>query len=65
MYDAYISGHSPVFKTAWKYVKDKVRILERDFCINPTEEELAHLNTLTTQTAIDNAILTIINRHWA
>ncbi len=65
MYDAYISGHSPIFKTAWKYVKDKVRILERDFYIKPTEEELAHLNTLTTQTAIDNAVLSIIAHHWA
>ena len=65
MYEVYITSHSPIFKTPEKYVKDKLRILKRDFYIEATEEEIAHLKTLTTQTAIDNAILTIINRHWA
>ena len=64
MYENYITGHSPVFKTPKKYVEEKLKILCRDFCINATEEEIAHLNTLKTQTQIDNAVLSIINRHW-
>lgn len=64
MYDEYITSHSPQFKTPEKYVKSKLKILSRDFCIQATEEEKAHLNTLTTQIAIDNAILSIINRRW-
>ena len=64
MYEMYITSHSPLFKTPEKYIKEKVRILRRDFCIEPTQDELYHLNKLTTQIQIDNAILSIINRHW-
>lgn len=63
-YDPYINSHSPVFKTPEQYLKAKLKILRRDFCIEPTEEEITHLNTLTTQVTIDNAILSIIARHW-
>lgn len=64
MYDEYITGHSPAFKTPVKYVEAKLKILRRDFKIDLTEEEIAHLNTLKTQIAIDNAVLSIINHHW-
>jgi hypothetical protein len=64
MADAYIAGHSPKFTTPEKYIKAKLKILRRDFCVRPTEEEIAHLKTLTTEIGIDNACLGIINRHW-
>lgn len=62
--DNYITGYSPVFKTPKQYVEAKLKILERDFRIKATEEELAHLSTLKTQVAIDNAVLSIIAHHW-
>lgn len=64
MHDEYITGHSPIFTTPEKYIKAKLKILQRDFCIYATEEEIEHLKTLTTQISIDNAILGIINRRW-
>lgn len=66
MYDDYINSHSPIFKTPEQYIQAKLNILtdHRSFGIHPTEEELAHLNTLTTQIQIDNAILSIIDHHW-
>ena len=64
MYEIYITSHSPIFKTPEQYVKAKLRILKRDFYIEATQEEITHLKTLTTQTSIDNAILSIINRRW-
>jgi hypothetical protein len=64
MHDEYITGHSPQWTTPEKYTKAKLKILKRDFYIEPTEAELEHINTLTTQIAIDNAILGIINRRW-
>lgn len=64
MHDEYITSHSPQFKEPEKYIKAKLKILSRDFKIEPTKEELAHLNTLKTQISIDNAILGIINRRW-
>ena len=64
MYETTITSHTPFFRTPGKYVKDKLKILKRDFCIDATEEEIAHLNTLTTQIQIDNAILSIIARRW-
>lgn len=62
--EEYITGHSPVFKTPEKYLKEKLKILSRDFHIEPTETELEHLKTLATQISIDNAILSVIARHW-
>lgn len=64
MSDPYINSHSPNFSTPEKYVKAKLKILRRDFYIEPTEEEIKHLNELKTQISIDNAILAIINNHW-
>ncbi len=51
---------------AKKYLEAKLKILmdKRGFCITPTEDEMAHLKTLKTQVAIDNAILGIINNRW-
>lgn len=47
-----------------KYLKGKLKILMGDFRITPTEEEMKHLKSLTTQTQIDQAILGIINTRW-
>ena len=62
--EAYVTSYSPQWTTPAKYIKEKLKILSRDFYIEPTEEEIAHLKTLTTQVAIDNAVLSIINHHW-
>lgn len=62
--DDYICSHSPQFTTPEKYLKAKLKILSRDFYIDPTETELEHLETLKTQVAIDNAILSVIAKHW-
>ena len=66
MTDSEICSHSPIFKNPEQYIKAKLKILtdKRGFGIEPTETELAHLNTLTTQISIDNAILSIIEHHW-
>lgn len=63
--DDYIYSHSPQFTTPAEYLKAKLKILSRDFKITPTGTELEHLRTLTTEIAIDNAILSIINHHWS
>ena len=46
-----------------KYLQGKLKILKH-FCIAPTKEELAHLQTLTTQSKIDNGIVNIINNRF-
>lgn len=63
-YEPYIPSHSPIFRNPEQYTEHKLKILSRDFYIEATEEEVAHLKTLKTQVQIDNAILSIINRHW-
>ena len=63
-YDIESTAHCPVFNNPKQYVEAKLKILRRDFYIEPTEAELDHLKTLKTQTAIDNAFLGIINHHW-
>lgn len=47
-----------------RYLQKKIDELRKDFLINPTNNEIYHLRTLKTQTAIDNAILDIIDRNW-
>lgn len=64
MQDDYINSHSPQFTTPQQYLKAKLKILSRDFHITPTETELTHLRTLTTEISIDNAILSVIAHHW-
>ena len=67
IYDVENNSHSPIFKNPKQYVEAKLKILtdHRGFGIEPTKEEIAHLNTLKTQVQIDNAILQIIDNHWS
>ena len=62
----YTCSHSPIFKNPEQYLEAKLKILTdpRAFGIQPTYEERQHLKTLKTQVAIDNAIISIINRRW-
>jgi hypothetical protein len=39
-------------------------MLSRDFYITLTDEELTHMNELTSEVSIDQYSLTIINNHW-
>ena len=64
IYEIDNTAHCPVFKTPKQYAEEKIKILEKDFYINPTDAEKLHLKTLKTQIAIDNAVLSIINRYW-
>ncbi len=46
------------FKTYKKY---KLRMLQKDFCIQLTEEDLDYYNTLDTETKVDQFFIAIIN----
>lgn len=46
------------------YRKMKLKMLSRDFCITLTQEELDHVNELTSEIAIDNFCISVINNHW-
>lgn len=52
------------FDNPEKYIKKKLKMLKRDMYIEPSWKEIEHLRTLKTQVAIDNAIRSIISRHW-
>ena len=49
------------FKTYKKY---KLRMLQKDFCITLTEEELADYNALETEIKVDQFCVTILNKRW-
>ena len=61
---AYKLSHAPQFKNAEQYIKAKLKMLVKDFCIYPTETEIAHLCELTTEEKINCAVRQIINSHW-
>ena len=52
------------FVTPEQYVEDKIEMLREEMYIKPTKEEIEHLKTLKTEVSIDNAIHSIIDRHW-
>lgn len=60
----YKLSHAPQFKNAEQYIKAKLRMLVKDFCINPTETEIKHLSELATESEINCAVRQIINNHW-
>ena len=53
------------FENPEQYIKTKLEMLTTDMWIEPTEEELAHLNELKTRGDIDRAVHSIIDRHWS
>lgn len=52
------------FENPEQYIKAKLEMLMTDMWIEPTEEEIAHLNELKTRGDIDRAVHSIIDRHW-
>ena len=46
------------------YREEKLTILQVDFCIDLTQEEINHINSLTSEIKIDQACLGIINNRW-
>lgn len=52
------------FITPEQYVEAKIEMLRDEMCIKPTDEEIKHLKTLKTEVSIDNAVHSIIDRHW-
>lgn len=58
-------GAVPDFENPKQYIKQKLKILRDDMCIQPTWQELDHLNTLKTEGDIDRAIHSIIEKHWS
>lgn len=61
---AYKLSHAPQFKNAEQYIKAKIRMLVKDFCIYPTEAEIKHLYELATESEINIAVRQIITNHW-
>lgn len=55
---------APEFITPHQYTKEKLRILKRDFCINITPEEKAHVYNLKTEGDINRACLGLINKYY-
>lgn len=37
-----------------RYIKQKIKMLNRDFYIRLTDEDIRHFNELTTEIAVDN-----------
>lgn len=60
----YVVTNAPKKASIKSYCKAKLKILDRDFKINLTDEEIAHAKTLTSETAIDQFCLGILNKRW-
>ena len=47
-----------------KYRKEKIKILQEDFLVTLTDDEIAHFNTLEKERQIDNYAREILNSRW-
>ena len=47
-----------------EYRKMKIKMLEKDFKITMTDEDIAYAETLTTDIKLDQWALGIINQRW-
>lgn len=47
-----------------QYIKAKLKMLRNEMFIKPTQKEIDHLYSLKSDVAIDNAVHSIIDRHW-
>ena len=47
-----------------QYCKFKIRILEKDFAIQVTDEQKNHIKALQSVPAIDRYCRTLINSYW-
>ena len=46
------------------YRKRKIKIMQRDFLITLTQEEIDHINKLPTAGAVDAYCIDILNNRW-
>lgn len=60
--DLVTSAHCIKAKDIKSYVKQKIKMLERDFRIVLKPEEIKHFNELKTEIAVDNYALKLIMR---
>lgn len=47
-----------------KYRAAKIKLLQKDFRVNVTEEERAHIETLESEIAVDRYCRTILKNRW-
>jgi hypothetical protein len=40
--------------TLKQYIREKIRMLRKDFCIDLTDEQIAHMRSLKSEIAVDN-----------
>lgn len=56
---------NPQRKTSLRsYRNMKLKMLQRDFRISLTDEEIYHAHTLQTEAAIDQFVISVLNKHW-
>ena len=64
MYDC-IEAARPQRQMSFKqYKKMKLKMLQRDFCIQLEDEELARAEALQSEIQVDQFCLGILNRYW-
>ena len=56
MYAVINEPHIPLSE----YIKEKIRMLDKDFLIHPTREDIRHFNELKSEIAVDNFAMQLI-----
>lgn len=69
VYPAEICNEPKVYKreksvSLPQYKKNKIKMLQRDFCLKLTEEEIETINSLESETEIDRYARELMEKHW-
>lgn len=54
----------PTFKNPDQYATEKIKILKRDFCVHPTDEDEKYIRQFKTEWDINAACREILNKYW-
>lgn len=63
-YEITRTSYVPEFKNPEKFIEAKINMLQNDFRIDLSLDDIVHLKSLKTERAINAAVRAIIDRAW-
>lgn len=60
----FVASYVPQFTTPEEFINTKIKMLKKDFYIDLTDDDIAHLREFKTENEINAAVKGIINKYW-
>lgn len=60
----FVASYVPQFNDPEDFVNTKIEMLQDDFCIKLTDEDIGYLRSFKTENEINAAVKGILNKYW-